>query len=83
MHETFWSILLSPAHTLAEIFWTIVLDVLIVGLVWPKIRRRIKHEHRVIDAEHGYSHEDPHPDEYVDDISVQFLLTDLGWAAQR
>lgn len=81
MHETFWGILTSPAHTLAEIFWTLVLDVLVAGIVWPKIRGRIKHEHTVIDAEHGYSHDVL--EDYPEDVPLPYLLTDLGWAAQH
>jgi len=52
----------DPAHILAELGWTVIQDVLIIGLLYgvvfkrvilPKLRKDI---HEEIDAEHGITH---------------------------
>lgn len=57
MHETFLSLLRSPAHIELEVFLTVVQDVVIGAFLWPLIKRRFNREHERIDAEHGVSHE--------------------------
>lgn len=36
----------------------LLIDVLLLGMIWPLVKKAIKHEHRVIDAEHGHEHDD-------------------------
>lgn len=70
MLEEYFHILTDPAHALAEITFTLIFDVLIIGLLWgvvflkvilPRVLRR---HHADIDAEHGY----------VDHVKVQDSL---------
>jgi hypothetical protein len=62
--EHAWEIFTDPAHILAELGWTVIQDVLIIGLLYgvvfkkvilPKLRRDI---HKEIDAEHGIEHKE-------------------------
>jgi len=62
--EEAWSIFSDPAHILAELGWTIIQDVLIIGLLYgvvfkkiilPKLRKDI---HAEIDIEHGINHKE-------------------------
>lgn len=48
----------DPAHLAFEVATTFVLEILILGLLWPLIARRIRREHKTIDAEHGVNHND-------------------------
>ena len=59
-----WEIFSDPAHIIAELGWTIIQDLVIVGLLYgvvfkkmilPKLRRDI---HKEIDMEHGIEHEE-------------------------
>ena len=59
-----WEIFTDPSHILAELGWTIIQDVLIIGLLYgvvfkrvilPKLRKDI---HKEIDAEHGIKHKE-------------------------
>lgn len=56
LHE-YASILADPAHTAVEATFTIVVDILFLGIVWPFIRRHfhrdLLEQHQVIDREHG------------------------------
>jgi hypothetical protein len=56
----FWSEFLSiftdPAHMAVEVLNTFIIDVVVLGFLWPFITRRIRREHRTIDREHGVSH---------------------------
>lgn len=60
----FTEIVTDPAHAAAEIFFMLVIDGLLLGVVVPllkrsltrTLRRDIHFEHHVIDAEHGVSH---------------------------
>lgn len=54
----FLELVTDPAHLAFEVFTTLVLEILILGLLWPVIARRIRREHRTIDAEHGVDHHD-------------------------
>jgi hypothetical protein len=42
-HETFWNLLRDSAHWEFEIFLIIVVDGLLMGLLWPFIRKHINH----------------------------------------
>lgn len=62
--EEAWSIFSDPAHVMAELGWTIIQDILIIGLLYgivfkkvilPKLQKDI---HKEIDIEHGIEHED-------------------------
>ena len=62
--EEAWSIFSDPAHVMAELGWTIIQDILVIGLLYgivfkkiilPKIRKDI---HKEIDIEHGIEHEE-------------------------
>lgn len=66
----FWdevfSITFDPAHILAEVFWQIVFDVVLVAFLYgvvfkrwllPRLRKQI---HRELDSEHGIEHHDDH-----------------------
>ena len=46
-------IMTDPAHLAAEVSLMLLIDVLFLGLIWPLIRKAIRHEHQIIDAEHG------------------------------
>jgi hypothetical protein len=57
-----WLIFTDPAHIMAELGWTIIQDLLILGFLYgivfkkillPKLRRDI---HKEIDIEHGIEH---------------------------
>jgi hypothetical protein len=81
MLNEYFHLITDPAHGLAEITYTLVFDVLVVGLIWgvffnkfllPKIKRDI---HKEIDTSHGYSH-DNRPD--IDSESLEFLLHPYG-----
>lgn len=59
-----WEIFTDPAHILAELGWTVIQDVLIIGLLYgivfkrvilPRLRRDI---HREIDKEHNIEHKE-------------------------
>lgn len=41
--ETFFTLLRNTAHWEFELFVTFVFDVLVVGLVWPFIRKHVVH----------------------------------------
>lgn len=67
-HETdFWTevinITFDPAHIMAELFWAVIFDVIIITLllnvvfkkyILPKLRKDI---HKEIDDEHGIEHD--------------------------
>jgi CxxC motif-containing protein (DUF1111 family) len=61
-HKTWWDIFTDPNHIAAEIGWTVIQDVLILGLLYgfvfkkcilPKLTKKI---HEDIDKEHGIEH---------------------------
>lgn len=62
LHE-FLHVLTDPAHAAAEIVFTLLVEVLGLGVIWPFLKRRIRRditaEHHVIDAEHGVTHGTP------------------------
>jgi p-aminobenzoyl-glutamate transporter AbgT len=58
-----WAVISDPAHAIAEVFYNIAVDLVIIPIVVllykkirePKLRAQI---HKEIDAEHGVTHED-------------------------
>ena len=67
---SFWdevfSITFDTAHILADVFWQIVFDVVLVAFLYgvvfkrwllPRLRKQIHHE---LDSEHGIEHHDDH-----------------------
>jgi p-aminobenzoyl-glutamate transporter AbgT len=58
-----WSVISDPAHAIAEVFYNIAVDLVIIPIVVllykkirePKLRAQI---HKEIDEEHGVTHED-------------------------
>lgn len=42
-HETFWTLLKDPAHWEFELFLILLFDVIIGILIWPRLRKFIKH----------------------------------------
>ncbi|MFL6106059.1 MAG: hypothetical protein ACJ72D_16140 [Marmoricola sp.] len=63
LHE-YWSILTDPAHVSVEITLTILLDGLLLGVLWPLIRRYLQYllerQHATLDEEHGIVHHGDH-----------------------
>jgi hypothetical protein len=63
LHE-YWSILTDPAHVSVEITLMILLDGLLLGVLWPLIRRYLHHvlerQHAALDEEHGIVHHGDH-----------------------
>ena len=59
-------ILSDPAHLAVELTLMLLVDVLVLGLLWPWVRRainkRISAEHHAIDREHGVTHTDANTD---------------------
>lgn len=49
-----WSIIIDPAHTIAEVFYDLVIYFLLNFLWTKKIKAMLFREHRRIDKEHGY-----------------------------
>ena len=67
----FMELVSDPAHLAFEVFTTIVMEVVILGFLWPVILHFIKREHRKIDTEHGFTHDG------IDlDAPIPFTLTD-------
>lgn len=60
----YWSILTDPAHVAVEVTLMILLDGLLLGLLWPVIRRYVQSkltaQHEELDREHGIHHHDGH-----------------------
>lgn len=58
-----WEIFADPAHILAELGWTAIQDVLIIGVLYNLVFKRfvlprIKNQlHEDIDREHGITHD--------------------------
>ena len=57
-------ILEDPAHLAVEFTMMIVLDGIILGLIWPLVKRfidsRLQRQHEMLDAEHGIKHHQDH-----------------------
>ncbi len=70
--EEFAHLASDPAHLAFEVATTIVIEGILLGLLWPLVKRHIHrdiaHEHAKIEDEHGLEHpeemvssNDPHP----------------------
>lgn len=61
--EHFLELLSDPAHLAFELFFSLVFDLLILGIIMPFVVKYVKtkvlSEHRKIDAEHGVKHVEP------------------------
>ncbi len=60
MHEIlshYGEMMTDPAHTLVELTFILVVDVLFLGLLWPlakkAVNKRVEAEHKTLDKEHG------------------------------
>ena len=60
----YWSILTDSAHLAVEVTITVLLDGVLLGLLWPMIRRfidqKLRRQHEVFDREHGIHHHGDH-----------------------
>lgn len=56
----FGELVSDPAHLAFEVFTTLVIEGLLLGLLWPLVKRHfhrdIRQEHQRIEAEHGLVH---------------------------
>lgn len=53
--ETFWTLLNNAAHWEFEIFLMVLCDGVILGLLWPYIRKHIRHHDCPSEEEKDYS----------------------------
>jgi ABC-type nickel/cobalt efflux system permease component RcnA len=62
--KEYWSILTDPAHFAVEVTITILLDVLLLGTIWPLVKTyvnaKLQRQHDQLDAEHGIHHHEDH-----------------------
>jgi hypothetical protein len=60
----YWEILSNPAHMAVEITLMFLIDVILLGLLWPLVRRfieaRLHRQHEQFDREHGIHHHGDH-----------------------
>ena len=62
--EEYVSLLTDPAHIALELTFLVTVDLLLVGLLWPLIKRfldvKLHKQHEQFDREHGIHHHDDH-----------------------
>ncbi|MCL2542727.1 MAG: hypothetical protein FWE71_09765 [Nocardioidaceae bacterium] len=62
--QAYWHILSDPAHCAVEVTLTILLDVVMLGMLWPLVKgyvnSRLQRQHAELDKEHGISHHGDH-----------------------
>lgn len=64
--QEFLSVAFDPAHILAELFFTIVFDGLVIAVLYQIVFKKLllprmcRDIHRQIDEEHGLGHDDEH-----------------------
>lgn len=60
----YWEILSNPAHMAVEITLMFMIDVILLGLLWPLVRRfidaKLHRQHEQFDREHGIRHDGDH-----------------------
>ncbi len=60
----YWEILSNPAHMAVEITLMFLIDVILLGLLWPLVRRfidaKLRRQHEEFDREHGIHHHGDH-----------------------
>ncbi len=60
----YWEILSNPAHMAVEITLMFLIDVFLLGLLWPLVRRfidaKLHKQHVEFDREHGIHHHGDH-----------------------
>lgn len=58
------AIMTDPAHVAVELTFLVVVDGVLVGLLWPLIRRfvdaKLRRQHEQFDREHGIHHHGSH-----------------------
>lgn len=58
------SLMTDPAHVAVELTFLVVVDVVLVGLLWPLIKRfvdaKLRRQHEQFDREHGIHHHGDH-----------------------
>lgn len=63
--QEYLEIIKNPAHTLVELSYIVVVDIILLGICWPLIKghfhRDIKVAHEVLDEEHGVVHQEVKP----------------------
>jgi len=62
--DQYWEILSNPAHMAVEITLMFLIDVILLGLLWPLVRRfidaKLHRQHELFDREHGIHHHGDH-----------------------
>ena len=62
--QAYWHILSDPAHLMVEVTLTILIDVILLGVIWPLVRNfvreQLQRQHAELDAELGVVHHDDH-----------------------
>jgi hypothetical protein len=60
----YWSILTDPAHVAVEVTLMVLLDGLLLGMLWPLIKRfvdaKLRRQHEQFDRDHGIHHHGDH-----------------------
>jgi hypothetical protein len=60
----YWEILSNPAHMAVEITLMFLIDIILLGLLWPLVRRfidaKLHRQHEEFDREHGIHHHGDH-----------------------
>lgn len=60
----YWSLLTDPAHVAVELTLMLLLDGVLLGLLWPLVRRfidaKLHRQHERFDEEHGIHHHGDH-----------------------
>lgn len=60
----YWEILSNPAHMAVEITLMFLIDVILLGLLWPLVRAfidaKLRRQHEEFDREHGIHHHGDH-----------------------
>jgi hypothetical protein len=60
----YYELLTNPAHIAFELTLMLIVDVLLVGLLWPLIRKlidaKLRKQHAAFDREHGIHHHGDH-----------------------
>ena len=62
--QAYWHIFTDPAHFAVEVTLTLLLDVLLIGFLYPLVKSyvndRLQRQHAELDAEHGIHHHADH-----------------------
>ena len=58
--DEYLHLLRDPAHLLVELTFVLLVDLLLLGVIVPWVRRSIRRDHLEQDAEHGVVHVPKH-----------------------